>query len=66
MEIELLFEQAKNDLDAAQEQLSAGDFDQSIAMLASSFALVRSLLECVWMRKRSKCLDANPPGENTL
>lgn len=66
MKIEELFEQAKNCLDDAKENLDAGAHDGSLAMLGMAYSAVRELMENVWRRKRDATLKANPPGENAL
>jgi len=64
MSTELLFEQAKNDLASAKEKLSAEDLEGALASLTKSNEELLQLIELVWRRKRSKILEAHPPGEN--
>jgi len=64
METELLFEQAKNDLDDAKEKLDAGEIDLSLCMLASSYSHVRALMSIVFVRKVSPIFKYTQPGEN--
>lgn len=66
MKIDQLFESAKRDLDACQDNIRTNDYYTALVLLGNSYGKVRTLLECVWRMKRESALAANPPGENSL